>query len=546
MRGPIQALSWEIWTAHRRGWLWVLAAIPGCALLNWLFARALQHSDALQSVSVLPLVFSLGAVADFFNFTETNRRKGYAGFPQRLFTLPVRTSVLVACPMTLAVISTLGVYLAWATLVLPMASVHFQLLWPAILLTVGVTLYQSLVWSLSGFRITRIVCLSIMFCGLFLVGLLPRFWAPPQEMAVQRILSCILFVLTVAAYLTSIWAIDRQRRGGGQGFAWYGVYEALIRVVPVRKARLSSPDAALFWMELRRAGIVLPATVLLAQVLILGPVMAITGHGRDATARAAVWSAICPLLLSVFVGIGFSKPDFWTLDLALPSFLAIRPITSGQILAAKLQVAAWSAALAWGVWLLVAVPVFALTCDTSALGDVWSQLSLVYSPASRLAILSAGLTTAAVLTWTLLVSWIWVGYSGRPTRFVGAMVGAALAILWATAVASWVFEQPDSDAIMVPLVPWFPWILACLVTAKAWAAAGLWSRAQRRGLITRRILWACLIAWAAATACLMMLVCALCPQVVWLRDLLLLVALLMAPLARIGAAPAAIADNRSR
>ena len=95
MRAPALAIAWEIWGANRRGWLLLLAAIPCCAMLFGAGADSLRRSEGLLSLSFVPMVLSLILVMAFCNFTDRDRGKTFAGFPQRLFTLPEVSGVFL-------------------------------------------------------------------------------------------------------------------------------------------------------------------------------------------------------------------------------------------------------------------------------------------------------------------------------------------------------------------------------------------------------------------------------------------------------------------
>ena len=71
--------------------------------------------------------------------------------------------------------------------------------------------------------------------------------------------------------------------------------------------------------------------------------LSFTGRGEKETTWAEMWLFIMPILLAFPIGLGFGKPDFWSLDLTLSPFIATRPITAGQLLAAKMKSAACSA-----------------------------------------------------------------------------------------------------------------------------------------------------------------------------------------------------------
>ena len=105
-------------------------------------------------------------------------------------------------------------------------------------------------------------------------------------------------------------------------------------------------------------------------LLIVGPAAWLSGRGPEATARTAFWMAILPMVLAVPVGKGIAKPDFWSLEFGLPTFLATRPITNGQIVAAKMKAAALSTLLTWAVLLMMAPIALGLA---SGLTTLWFE-----------------------------------------------------------------------------------------------------------------------------------------------------------------------------
>src|SRR5260221_10167402 len=118
MRSPIQSLIWEMWAGHRRNWLTIAAALAAFAVLFRILGDQTQKSDLLQSLCFLPAVLMLGLLMSNFNFTEVNPRKGFAGFPQRLFSMPLRTYWLVGCPMVCGVLCVIVLLVLWTELVL--------------------------------------------------------------------------------------------------------------------------------------------------------------------------------------------------------------------------------------------------------------------------------------------------------------------------------------------------------------------------------------------------------------------------------------------
>ena len=63
--------------------------------------------------------------------------------------------------------------------------------------------------------------------------------------------------------------------------------------------------------------------------------------------RLLLGALATPIVLAVPVGMAFCKPTFWSEDLAVPAFVAVRPLSAEDLVAIKLKVAAVSAVLSW-------------------------------------------------------------------------------------------------------------------------------------------------------------------------------------------------------
>jgi hypothetical protein len=178
MRTPSVALTWEIWRRNRRA-VWAVAGIVLSAwLFNLRFAEDFQGSVSQQqrllTINCLLTATSLLLVFGIFNYTEFNPLKDWSGFPYRLFALPVTSLTLIAVPMLLGISAVELVYLIWLKLVF----VHDQLAkpeWFALLLGVYMVLYQTVLWTLAGFRILRIIVLALIGTSFVGVAFLPFF-----------------------------------------------------------------------------------------------------------------------------------------------------------------------------------------------------------------------------------------------------------------------------------------------------------------------------------------------------------------------------------
>ena len=384
------------------------------------------------------MVLSLILVMAFCNFTDRDRGKTFAGFPRRLFTLPVSTWLLVTCPMLFGVVSIVGVYVAWAKLVFQPAGVEVLVRWPALLLAAGMVSYQTIIWCLRGFRFLRLIVLSVMLTLLVALGLAPYALAPGGQGRLEGILTAALAACMLGAYGAAVAGVACQRRGGGRGWQWVGLLrQGLEDALPRSKRPFASPERALMWLEWRRGGLVLPAAVLLTFVLIVGPGTWLAGRGPEATARAALWLALLPMILALPVGKGLAKPDFWSLELGLNPFLTTRPVSDGQVVAAKMKAAALSTLLAWALLLTLAPLWLWLVGDVADLYSNWKVFCAVYSPFARVAIPMLLLNAAIILTWGLLIGGIWAGASGRPVVFAGSIVFGIVCFMSLLAFVTW-------------------------------------------------------------------------------------------------------------
>ncbi len=545
MHSPVVALTWEIWGANRRGFLLLLAGLAAAAVALHVLARMFPESAGLKDLSFLPLVLSMPLLMALFNFTERRRRQCFAGFPARLFAMPARTRLLVTCPMAWGVVCIVAVYLAWALLVLRPLGAEVVLLWPATLLAAGMVYYQTIVWCLSGFRLARLLVLALVLCSLVAVGCVPSLVEAEYRRAVEWSLTTAVVLLALVAYGAALTAVQLQRRGGGRGWQAAGeVLQRIMDLLPRRRRPFASPGQALFWAEWQRSGWVLPGGVLLTMFLVMAAVTGFAGRDPETTARTAAWLGLSPFVLAAVVGKGFAKPDFWSLELALPPFWATRPMRSAAFLAAKLKTAALSTAIAWALLLVVALPWLLLACDTRDLRGLWHMFTTIYGPVAQWTILSLLLLAAMLLTWRLMIASLWSGLYGRPWFFAGTVGVGSVGVL--VLLAWWFLMVEDGTALLVDWLPWAPWLLAGACLLKSWGALCAWRQAYGRGLVSGAFVGAYLSAWLGATGCLLALAFCLSPRIDWLRQTLILVALLLCPLAGIGLAAVNLGQNRHR
>ncbi len=542
MRSPVIALAWEIWRrGHKLAWA-AAGILSICAVLNLTeWGRASVFKNFEPSYWLL-MVCSIFLVFGIFHYAEFDRRKNWHGFPYRLFALPVPTWVLVACPMVLGVVCVELTYAAWARLVFAPVGRNVSF-WPAAVLGVGLMCYQAIVWGLAGFRITRIVALALAGMVFMSVASLQLF-VPFIQWPAKQVWAASVFGLcgvAVGAFAGGCHLVERQRRGGGRGRGWLKAQVGrILDTAPRPHREFASPAQAQFWFEWRRVGMPLPACTTAALVMVFGPVSWFTRHDSNATLWTLGWALATPLILGGVIGKEAAcKADGGSADLSFPPFLAVRPMTSEDFVATKLKIAALSAALAWLavlVFLSLWLPVWA---NLAQLRDLWDSGVAVRGVASMGAILVLSVLAAVILTWRFMVDSLWVGLSGNLRWLVGYGVLSTVALggmVWCGVF--WVrhFDWKYTEQYVSGL----GWALVLAVVSKLWLAVFTWRRNSPNRALQYVIFWAC------ASGCFVALGLLVCPNLFWLKHLVILAALLPVPLARLGLAPLSLEKNRHR
>jgi len=548
----------------------VIAAIVLSAwVFNFLFARdfraTVSERHQLLTINCLLTVASLLLVFSVFNYTEFNPQKEWTGFPYRLFALPVTSLTLIAVPMLLGVGSVELVYLVWLKLVFT----EGQLVkpeWFAVLLGAYMIFYQTILWTLAGFRILRIIVLGLIGTSFVGVAFLPGFaqYASSPWFS-ENILIALLGGLSVVAFAAAWVCIVRQRYGGGQRRSWLKyLIERIADALPRRKKSFRSPAAAQLWYEWRRAGMLLPSCIGALLVLVIGPLSWLFRNDAGSTVWILAWTLAMPMILAFPLGKGFSKPDFWSKDLALPGFVAIRPLATGEMIVTKMKVAALSAGISWLLVLTFLSAWLPLWANLAPLMMIRVGFWMAYghSTWAEYVIAALFIAASAFVTWKLLVVGLWVGLSGRRKFFIAsavvyclvpllAFVGLTILLNHDRAIRGWATEDPDR-------VLWIcEWLAAVSVIAKFWLAAYSWRSIAPARIRAYLLLWTCatlllvtlaILVWAHGLLSLqLMAVMDFLPVDVYrLRNLLVLLALLIIPFARLGFAPAALAKNRHR
>jgi hypothetical protein len=195
------------------------------------------------------------------------------------------------------------------------------------------------------------------------------------------------------------------------------------------------------------------------------------------------------------------------------------------------------------VLVIIAIALALELSGTSAVVlERWHRFNAVLGEPRALVLLLLLLWGCIASTWTQLVQSLYIGLTGRAALINGSVVLVLGFFFLFGPFAEWIVETQRLGEIWSAL----PLVFAVLVALKMIAAVWIGVSLYDRRLLTDRML-------VTGAACWSIAVLALYGLLVWLLDtphiphyLLMLVAILAIPLARLSAAPLALAWNRHR
>ncbi len=492
-------MIWEIWLRNRKS-IW---AVIGLFIFGWFFNLAVE--DRFAALNGTLTFASLILVFAIFSYTELDR----------LFPLPLKTFVIVALPIGTGLAAVELVYLGWAKLVFTPDEASNPA-WFALLIGVFMVLYQAILWVLAGFGALRMIILGMVGITLIIIGLLPSF---PKSNLSESFLGSIVATCAVLAFLVAWLYVSRKRSGGAAGRGWIKlITEQVADWMPRRKKPFRSPAGAQFWFEWRRSGLLLPLFIAGLLALVIAPLSWRLRNEPGADLRILVTTLAMPIILALPVGKAFSKPDLWLSDLSMPSFVAVRPLTTRELVIVKMKVAALSAVISWLMlfaFLLIRVPI-----------------------GKNIGWVAPVVIAGMFVTWRFLVSGLWIGLSGNATLFTVSsvphalmpfvgIIGIGVGLRRYESFPGWIDDNLN--------------ILLVLLTLGIIAKFSLWVISWRD--VAPERVQQYFIFWTASTLVLMGLGVSL-----WRagRLLLVLIAILIVPLARVGLAPSTLMKNRHR
>jgi hypothetical protein len=428
-------------------------------------------------------------------------------------------------------------WLATRTFALWPPGIAVPWIWPAVLAASLLAWTQALTWlsyPLPGLRII----VTVLWLGTIDTTALLALHFNAHE-------SLMLGILTPQiplAYLVARFALARARRGDVPD--WRAAFAALGQAAPRwrRRERFSSAASAHAWFEWRRHGRSLPAwvAILLPFELVL---LWVSGESSGLVFTILVAVLLTPPFMATFAAPAASRSSANTGDsYGVTPFIATRPLTNAELIAAKLRMAIRSVSVTWLLVLLAMAIALTLSGTSGLVLERLRRLSeIVGTPRTIVAVLLlVGGCIAA--TWTQLVQGLYVGLSGRASLIKGSVFLVLGFFFLFGPFVEWIVDSGRLGEVWSAL----PLVFAILVSVKMVAAVWILVRLYRGRLLSDRAL-------VLGAGCWCVAVFALYAVLAWLLGtphiphyLMMLFAILAIPLARLSAAPLALASNRHR
>ena len=536
MNRSLQALTWQFWANHWLGFLLLLGYwVPTIALVG-LLPRGSLSPAAAGPIVYLPLIFTALYLLGVFSFGGAGEADGAdSGYPRWLLRMPLRAIELAGVPMALGAVAFTALWGPLALGTIPRLQAGSPPPW-ILPLAIAMLVWTQVAswWPCRGvvMRCVLFVCLQGIAVGLPALLLFqphgPLWFAGA------------LLAMACAAPAAGYFALNLARQGTVTQVALLGRSFAL----PSRsRFLLTSAHGALVWHDWRRVTIALPAATILG-VAFVATSLPVAWHlegNAIAPDRMLLIFLGSPVFAGFLVGQLAGRFDAASKSATVPTFLAVRPLRTFDLVTAKWLSAAYGTAIAWFVALLVVGPWAA-----------WHRLSPAELPLLETLLagrsgLQAGIALVALLallvfaTWLVAVANICLGLTGR--TWISTTVGLVPAeVMIATAYATeWLAR---GQVIVSSRLAW-P-IAGGLICVKAMLAAAAGYYVWRKQLMTPRELMAVAFVWMLAASGVVLLVMFVAPSA---RDRWFTVCaatVLAIPITRLLASSLALDWNRHR
>jgi hypothetical protein len=543
-------ISYSLWLRMR--WVTLGMAIYVAAL-----AIAVQLSSAamfVASLGIFSLCMALAHLLTVFTLGPTDFGARGSGYPRFMLTLPVRTQSLVGWPMFIGASFIAFIWIVLAVLVLQPAGLPVPTYWPAAVGAAATAWLQAIGWTPFPSPFVRVPALALATLPLILATCAMAMFPASSVAPIALIVASLTWA--AVAYATAVKGVALSRAGNDGEWLRLGAITKLFQrregraSMKVARPAFRSALTAHLWYELRRNACMFPimfAFVALPISAMLTPSLVAPDARRSLMFGNVVLSP--PLiglfaLVSLFLflggiyGINMGAFDVWG-KVQMPSFFAVRPLTTTRYVFIKIVAVAISALASWGV-LIAMLSMWAIV-EASSLNPNDSIVRTVAAKGSArdFAVLALLLIGLLAMAFRNQVIGMWCSFAGRKwvsttMVFLGMFISLVIGL-----AGYWAYHH---RVYLPKLLTYVPWLTGVLLLVKLTAVATLLREFGRRQIATRADVLKLVGLWIAAY--LVLLIVGYC--FVPLTFTLAAAIALAIPGARIGAAPLALHCNRHR
>ena len=308
----IQALAWEFWARGWRGQLLGFAGVIGFA--------SLLYGTFSQTTDVSFRGTEAGKMLHFGFYSVTLVILGAPilaawGVPQRRYTLPTSSFVIVAGPMICSMVSMFVLYALAATTLNMLYDTGWPIWGPGLVAALSIAWLHTFYWSMvnsRGFQLASLTsCLMVLASwGVLLFGAIKfaSLGGPATVWFHEGVNASHVLMFSLASiFFVGVGTAGCTSLRCGSGFEVHRIVDWARRLIPksARAKPFSSLFAAQFWLEWRERGYVMPVNTLLLAVGITGA-MFLGGYlfydgitGDTGAFLAALWvSCLTPTALA--------------------------------------------------------------------------------------------------------------------------------------------------------------------------------------------------------------------------------------------------------
>ncbi|MGD0519421.1 MAG: hypothetical protein ABSA26_17935 [Thermoguttaceae bacterium] len=545
MRSQAVAIAWQLFAPYR---LWFIGALAYLILVI-VCCQAMPKDPALMIYRLdlaIPLIgIPIGLMVIFVFGGDIDVAGKDSAFPSRMFTLPMRTPMLVVWPMLYGTLAMAAVCVIITEFVFRPSGISIPHYWPPLLAATCLAWLQVVVWSPLPLAWLRLPVLALLI-GIQAVLI-------PMCYIYQLSETCIVYALAgqlLVACGLAVMAVSRARRGSNPNWRWFAI-DLLkpLRWAMARRRPFKTASQAQFWLEWRMHGNFFLFAALLTTPLFV-TFLIVNQLNPEPPEGFFLFSLMQLFLFLTLLGFFLNINSHWGKFISArrerepSSFLAIRPMSSATMVAVKLKAAAKSVILTYGLAVIIASAMLFYKGYITESGLRLTMITRSSSPFYGIAFACAIMVLTMAGTWRLAVENIFVPLMGR--RWLTVFFGFAIypAYLFIPSIIFHHVAKQEGIQWQITLV-YALWILAAI---KIFLACGIFTVLRRRRLYAWNNIALASVIWLFCAGCVCGIFCwmKLITSGFTLWYVFASLAIIAVPLVRIAFGPLALAWNRHR